>query len=81
MLLGIDTASVAGNKTIDWAAAKAAGLSFAILRSNWGDQQDTMFAREWDRIRDAGIVRGAYLFCATRAAARRRRRPSSRRRP
>lgn len=62
MILGIDTAAVAGNKTIDWTAAKAAGLSFAFLRSNWGDQQDTMFAREWDRIRDAGLVRGAYLF-------------------
>jgi lysozyme len=62
MILGIDTASVAGNKTIDWTAAKAAGLSFAFLRSNWGDQQDTMFAREWDRIREAGLVRGAYLF-------------------
>lgn len=62
MILGVDTASVAGNKTIDWTAAKAAGLSFAIVRSNWGDQTDTMFAREWPRVRDAGLVRGAYLF-------------------
>jgi GH25 family lysozyme M1 (1,4-beta-N-acetylmuramidase) len=62
MILGIDTASVAGNKSIDWTAAKAAGLSFAIIRSNYGDGQDTVFAREWDRIRAATLVRGAYLF-------------------
>jgi GH25 family lysozyme M1 (1,4-beta-N-acetylmuramidase) len=79
MILGVDAASVAGNKNINWTAAKAAGLSFAILRSNYGDQQDTMFAREWDRIREAGLVRGAYLSCATREAARRRRCPRRRR--
>lgn len=62
MILGIDTASVAGNKKIDWTAAKAAGISFAIIRSNYGNGQDTAFAREWDRIREAGLVRGAYLF-------------------
>ena len=31
MILGIDTASVAGNKRVDWTAAKASGLSFAYL--------------------------------------------------
>lgn len=62
MILGIDTASIAGNKSIDWTAAKASGLSFAILRAAWGDATDTLFVREWDRIRDAGLVRGGYLF-------------------
>lgn len=62
MLLGIDTASVAGNKVINWGAARAAGCSFAILRSNWGIRVDTLFLREWDKVREAGIVRGAYMF-------------------
>jgi GH25 family lysozyme M1 (1,4-beta-N-acetylmuramidase) len=62
MILGLDTASVAGNKKIDWAEARSAGLTFALLRSNYGDQQDTRFAKEWDRARDAGFVRGAYMF-------------------
>jgi GH25 family lysozyme M1 (1,4-beta-N-acetylmuramidase) len=62
MILGLDTASVAGNTTIDWTAAKAAGLAFAILRSNYGDAADTLFAREWERVATATLVRGAYLF-------------------
>ena len=62
MILGIDTASVAGNKKIDWTAAKAAGLSFAFLRAAYGDAADPLFVREWDRTADAGLVRGAYLF-------------------
>jgi GH25 family lysozyme M1 (1,4-beta-N-acetylmuramidase) len=62
MILGVDTASVAGNKKIDWVAAKAAGLSFAIIRAHWGDQKDTAFDREWPRIAEAGLVRGGYLF-------------------
>src|SRR4051812_42328116 len=62
MILGIDTASVAGNKNIDWTRSKASGLSLAIIRSNYGDQEDTAFKREWGRIRDAAIVRGGYLF-------------------
>jgi len=62
MILGLDTASVAGNKNIDWTAAKAAGASFVLLRSNYGDAADTAFAREWDRVRAATLVRGAYLF-------------------
>jgi hypothetical protein len=46
MILGTDSASVDGNKKMSWTAAKASGLSFAILRSNYGDQEDTAFARE-----------------------------------
>lgn len=62
MILGIDTASVAGNKSIDWTVAKASGLSFAILRAAWGDVADTLFAKEWPRLAEAGLVRGGYLF-------------------
>jgi GH25 family lysozyme M1 (1,4-beta-N-acetylmuramidase) len=62
MIVGIDTASVAGNKNVNWTAAKAAGITFAVLRSNYGNQTDTAFKREWDRVAAAGITRGAYLY-------------------
>ena len=63
MIFGIDTASVAGNKNIDWVKAKAKGqVSFAIIRSNYGTSEDKLFNKEWPRIQDAGITRGAYLF-------------------
>ena len=61
-IIGIDTASVAGNKTIDWSKAKANGISFAIIRAAYGASKDTTFDRDWPRIKGAGIVRGAYLF-------------------
>lgn len=63
MIFGIDTASVAGNRNPDWMKAKATGpISFALIRSNFGTTPDKSFSREWPRIRDAGLVRGAYLF-------------------
>src|SRR5215470_8964836 len=31
-------------------------------RSNWGVAEDSVFKRDWPKLRDAGIVRGAYLF-------------------
>jgi GH25 family lysozyme M1 (1,4-beta-N-acetylmuramidase) len=62
MILGIDTASVAGNKKIDWTAAKAAGLSFAMLRAAYGVDTDSTFTREWSRLGESGLMRGAYLF-------------------
>ena len=62
MILGIDTASVAGNKKIDWTAAKAAGLSFALLRAAYGVDTDSTFTREWPRLAESGLMRGAYLF-------------------
>ncbi len=37
-------------------------ISFAIFRSNYGAFKDTIYAREWPRIKSAGIVGGAYLF-------------------
>ncbi|HEX2571857.1 MAG TPA: GH25 family lysozyme [Polyangia bacterium] len=63
MIFGIDTASVGGNKDPNWVQAKAEGpISFAIIRSNYGEQEDTTFKRDWPRIADAGMVRGVYLF-------------------
>jgi len=63
MLFGLDTASIAGNKNPNWAQASAqVPLSFAIIRSNWGVWPDSAFHRDWPKINDAGMVRGAYLF-------------------
>jgi lysozyme len=63
MIFGIDTASVAGNKNPDWTKAKAAGpIGFAIIRSNFGTAPDPVFARDWPRLKQVGLVRGAYLF-------------------
>jgi glutamyl endopeptidase len=61
--LGLDTASVGGNKNPNWVTAKTQGrISFAIIRANWGVYPDATFARDWPKIKQAGMVRGAYLF-------------------
>lgn len=60
--IGVDVASVDGNKLIDWAAAKAAGCRFAIIRGSYVTWKDPTFRRECDRARAAGIIVGAYLF-------------------
>jgi len=63
MIFGIDIASVAGNKNPNWTKAKATGpISFALIRSNFGTAPDKAFARDWPRLKRAGLVRGAYLF-------------------
>lgn len=63
IIFGLDTASVADNKNPNWVQAKAEGsISFAIIRSNWGDWEDSVFKRDWPKIKKASIVRGAYLF-------------------
>ncbi|MGA9914331.1 MAG: GH25 family lysozyme, partial [Paraburkholderia sp.] len=63
LILGLDTASVDENGDADWAKAKAEGpISFAIIRAHTGWQRDARFARDWSKIKQAGIVRGAYLF-------------------
>lgn len=69
MTWGIDYARVDGNKhPIDFKAAYAAGCRFAILRGAWGTVVDTIVRRDAQRLRDAGIPVGAYLFlrCPTK---------------
>ncbi len=62
-VLGLDTYAGDGLKVRDWARAKSeASISFALFRSNDGASADLSFRREWQRMKDAGIVRGAYLF-------------------
>ena len=68
MIVGIDYASVDGNRPPDFnaikAAARSAGSSvgFAILRGAWGTSPDDTIGRDWKRASDAGIVCGAYLY-------------------
>jgi GH25 family lysozyme M1 (1,4-beta-N-acetylmuramidase) len=62
MFIGLDTASVAGNKTADWSKAKASGISYGIVRAAYGTWEDTTFDRDFTAMKKAGVVRGAYLF-------------------
>jgi lysozyme len=63
MFFGLDIASVDDNKNPNWVQAKVKGpISFAFIRANYGDWEDSAFKRNWNKIKDAGIVRGAYLF-------------------
>src|SRR5437667_2315233 len=61
--IGIDEASVDENKSPGWALARdKAGVKFAIIRAYTGYSADPVFQRDWPKIREAGLVRGAYLF-------------------
>jgi carboxypeptidase C (cathepsin A)/V8-like Glu-specific endopeptidase/GH25 family lysozyme M1 (1,4-beta-N-acetylmuramidase)/subtilisin family serine protease len=63
LILGLDMADVDENTHADWAKANAEGpISFAIIRAHTGWQRDSVFGREWPKIKEAGMVRGAYLF-------------------
>lgn len=58
-MLGVDYASVDGNKPPDF---KSARLDFAFLRGSYGTWKDPIFARDWAALRAAKVVRGAYMF-------------------
>jgi GH25 family lysozyme M1 (1,4-beta-N-acetylmuramidase) len=63
MIFGIDTASVAKNTNVSWTTAKAQGpIGFALLRAAWGTSPDEFFLAEWDRVKSAGLVAGAYMY-------------------
>lgn len=59
---GVDTASVAGNGSIDWAAFQSSGGTFAIIRAAWGTSPDSAFHKYWPGLSAMSLVRGAYLF-------------------
>ena len=62
-VLGLDTFGLDGNKNRDWMRAKTEGpIGFAIFRATWGNSGDTAFPIEWPRMKDAGLVRGGFLF-------------------
>jgi lysozyme len=64
MFFGLDTYIKDANPNPNWLKVRTeAGISFAIIQSNWGVQQyPRFFNREWPKIRQAGLVRGAYFF-------------------
>lgn len=62
MILGCDYASVDANHVPDFAAARAAGVRFVIVRASYSTQHDPTAARDRDAIRVAGLTYGAYAF-------------------
>lgn len=62
--LGVDVSQWQGN--IDWAAAKADGVEFAIIRCGWGgnlaSQDDPYFVKNVKGCLDNGIKIGVYLY-------------------
>jgi hypothetical protein len=61
-ILGLDRASVDGNKVRNYPVARAAGFSFAFVRGSYERWADPSFAADVDEIRAAGMVAGAYAF-------------------
>jgi lysozyme len=48
---------------VNWAAAKAGGVSFAFIKATeGGDRVDDRFAEHWRGAKAAGVPRGAYHF-------------------
>ena len=64
---GIDVSSWQGH--IDWNAVAHAGIRFAIVRIGDGTYHDADFAANWSGARNAGLIRGAYLFFEPRTDA------------
>ena len=62
MIIGLDYASVDGNKKPDLAAAYKAGARFAFVRGAYGAWSDPTAKRDADDVRESGMVFGAYLF-------------------
>src|SRR5215469_16351870 len=61
--LGVDYFVGDGNRNPNWVQAKAKiPIDFAIIQSNLGLWENPNFKLDWSRMKDAGIVRGAYLF-------------------
>ena len=59
---GVDTAD-GENQNADWLRAKAqVPIDFAIIRASGGGGPDHDFRPAWPKLKDAGLVRGAYLF-------------------
>lgn len=60
-LRGVDVSDYQGS--IDWASAKADGITFAFAKATEGETLvDSKFASNWAGMKAAGVVRGAYHF-------------------
>jgi peptidoglycan hydrolase-like protein with peptidoglycan-binding domain len=78
-MIGLDYASVDGNTPPDWRAAKKAGVGFVIQRASFSLYNkykkfysivpDPHIERDWDSIKKAKLIRGAYMFPEPRALA------------
>lgn len=65
LLSGVDVASFQhpGGASIDWAAVKASGQSFAFIKATEGTgYTNPYFASDWSAAGAAGLYRGAYHF-------------------
>ncbi|MBK7857357.1 MAG: hypothetical protein IPJ65_01785 [Archangiaceae bacterium] len=57
---GIDVSKYQGN--INWAAVAASGKAFAITKLSQGSSLDPTFVQNWNGIKAAGMIRGAYQW-------------------
>jgi lysozyme len=57
---GIDVSEWQGS--IDWNAVAGSGIVFAISRLNDGSHHDPYWQQNWDGMKAAGLIRGAYQF-------------------
>jgi lysozyme len=57
---GIDVSYYQGSP--NWEAVAGAGKTFAIARVNHGGFMDPEFETNWQKIREVGLVRGAYQY-------------------
>ncbi|HEY6463925.1 MAG TPA: GH25 family lysozyme, partial [Polyangiaceae bacterium] len=58
---GVDVSTYQGS--IDWASVKAAGIDFAFTRVSDGTgSPDGTFKTNWEGMKSAGIIRGAYQY-------------------
>ena len=61
---GIDVSHYQGS--VGWSGVKAAGISFALAKASDGASYvDDQFANNWQGMKTAGIIRGAYHFYET----------------
>lgn len=60
MSRGIDVSH--NNGTINWAAVKAAGIDFAIIRAGYGQLEDRNFKANMEGAAKAGLPVGVYYF-------------------
>jgi hypothetical protein len=67
-IIGCDWASVDGNNTPNFTAARAAGMRFGVIRGTYGrgfggaGYADPTWRRDCDALRASGTTVGAYLF-------------------
>lgn len=61
---GIDVSAHSG--AVDWSKLQAAGHTFAFVKATEGDDfKDEAFDGHWTRLKETGLIRGAYHFYVT----------------